>query len=557
MLKLRRLEVENVGKFTRPLCVQGLTDGLNVLAAPNEAGKSTLMRALLAAMFTRYRTTGSAVDELRDAGSRTHPEVRLDFDLDDDTYRLEKRFAGQSGRAWLESTRGVRFQNEEAECELQRLLGFDRPGRKADLGVWGALWVRQAELLCEADLDETGRSAITGCLGTQIGVATCGVKGRQIRRAISARREQLLTKGRRPTGQYGKLIERMRTLTTELSTLDDRRRELASKLVELGEVERTVRRLEREGEEVVLQRQLEEARANLQRARQHASELEAAQRAAEGAQARLDEITGEQQRRSDLVRELEELRDAEAELQRRVSAARGRVAELDCALEEVRQQHARCKDERKAVDTERDRLSRLRDFARQASELAAKEKVLEELRQLHERARNVRRELAENRLTRELFQALREADHELEKTKARTAGAATTIAFDIAGDELGRVCVNGEHLRAGDARLLVLERTRIAIDGVGTIDVQPQVGGARRLESELEQAEANSDTCWSVPASPISMLPPVVQRGGKSSGWSSAIWRTRSNAWLRVTKATLSSLVPARWRHISRQHARR
>lgn len=137
MLKLRRLAIENVGKFTRPVCIDGLTDGLNVLAAPNEAGKSTLMRALLAAIFMRHRTTGQALEELRAANARTYPEVRLDFELGGSAYRLDKRFAGHSGRAWLQNCAGASFQNEEGERELQRLLGFERPGgrRKPGSGV--------------------------------------------------------------------------------------------------------------------------------------------------------------------------------------------------------------------------------------------------------------------------------------------------------------------------------------------------------------------------------------------------------------------------------------
>ena len=50
-LLLRRIAIDNFRKFRKPVAIDGLTDGLNILIEPNETGKSTLLEALRAAFF--------------------------------------------------------------------------------------------------------------------------------------------------------------------------------------------------------------------------------------------------------------------------------------------------------------------------------------------------------------------------------------------------------------------------------------------------------------------------------------------------------------------------
>ena len=57
------LVVENFRKFDRPQRLTGLGPGLNLLAAPNEAGKSTLKAALDAALFQRLGLKAMEVEE--------------------------------------------------------------------------------------------------------------------------------------------------------------------------------------------------------------------------------------------------------------------------------------------------------------------------------------------------------------------------------------------------------------------------------------------------------------------------------------------------------------
>ncbi|MCL4676306.1 MAG: AAA family ATPase, partial [Pararhodobacter sp.] len=50
-MKLRSITLSDVRQFSRPVTVAGIGDGLNVLSAGNESGKSTLFDAIQAVFF--------------------------------------------------------------------------------------------------------------------------------------------------------------------------------------------------------------------------------------------------------------------------------------------------------------------------------------------------------------------------------------------------------------------------------------------------------------------------------------------------------------------------
>jgi DNA repair exonuclease SbcCD ATPase subunit len=78
-MRLDYLHLAEVKQFRRPLHLDDLTDGINLFVGPNESGKSTLVDAIRAAFFERYKST--SVDYLQPWGdSSGAPEVELAFD---------------------------------------------------------------------------------------------------------------------------------------------------------------------------------------------------------------------------------------------------------------------------------------------------------------------------------------------------------------------------------------------------------------------------------------------------------------------------------------------
>ena len=64
-MKLRSLAVNQFKKFTTPIRLEGIEDGLNVVVGPNEMGKSTLLDALRAVLFEKYSSRAQPIMALQ------------------------------------------------------------------------------------------------------------------------------------------------------------------------------------------------------------------------------------------------------------------------------------------------------------------------------------------------------------------------------------------------------------------------------------------------------------------------------------------------------------
>jgi len=86
-----------------------LSPGLTIVHGPNEAGKTTIQRAIELALTRKVTSGGADIDGLRpwDAPEDARPVIDLDFEIDDDERgtrpgTLEKAFRGSRGTVRLE-----------------------------------------------------------------------------------------------------------------------------------------------------------------------------------------------------------------------------------------------------------------------------------------------------------------------------------------------------------------------------------------------------------------------------------------------------------------------
>ena len=137
-MKLIAIWLENVRRFTGLTEIGGLGSGLNVLAAPNESGKSTIFDALQALFFKPYRCWDKEVASLAPY-SGGDPEVGVELEIDDIRFRVEKRWSKtRKGEVKVFRDRLLIKQADDAEDWLARVLKAPKDG-----GPAGFLWVRQ------------------------------------------------------------------------------------------------------------------------------------------------------------------------------------------------------------------------------------------------------------------------------------------------------------------------------------------------------------------------------------------------------------------------------
>jgi DNA repair exonuclease SbcCD ATPase subunit len=105
-VRIRRLRVQNLRRF-RELDVD-LAPGLTVVRGPNEAGKSTIQRAIELAITRRVTSAAGDLDSLRpwDAAEGAQTVVTIEFDQDEEdgikVGTLAKTFAGAKGTVDLQ-----------------------------------------------------------------------------------------------------------------------------------------------------------------------------------------------------------------------------------------------------------------------------------------------------------------------------------------------------------------------------------------------------------------------------------------------------------------------
>ena len=342
-MKLRSIAVNQFKKFTVPMRLDGIENGLNVVVGPNEMGKSTLLDALRAALFEKYSSKAQPIVALQNDRNQAGPVVELAFELDDGVYRVTKRFV-KKPYARLSCPDGRTLEGDAAEDTLRSLLGFDEPGKtgaKAEtLGMWNVLWVQQGQSFGTLNLPESARSNLHSALESEVGTVLGGRRGRALPQAIEKQLGELLTSNSKPRGAYKDLIEKTDALQSELEGLSTRRHELAKTLDDLEEAQETLARLSAGDRDQADQTELTEAR------KRHGQLTELEARIAAAA--------------SDLElkkRNLEQANNAQTEragLKETIAAEEKAVEQAGQRLENVRQQ-------------ERDGRSQLDAFARRCA----------------------------------------------------------------------------------------------------------------------------------------------------------------------------------------------
>lgn len=122
-MKIKRIWAENVRNIKEQVSVVPVLDGVTVLHAPNEFGKTSLAEVILT-LFTKEHTSNhSSLKLLQRADATSGPTMGVEFVLGEETYSLEKTWLrGKNCTLQKLSPRKVNFSvGEESESELANL----------------------------------------------------------------------------------------------------------------------------------------------------------------------------------------------------------------------------------------------------------------------------------------------------------------------------------------------------------------------------------------------------------------------------------------------------
>ena len=196
-MKLRSVKIKNFRKLSRPTSILGLTDGINVIAGCNEAGKSTVLSAIQTALFQRHNAPKKLVEAMQPFGSVVRPEIEIAFELHDGGYKLTKIFGTSGGRAELVLPGGRRFADYDADAKLEELLRFqmakNRESKFPELGYWPLFWVEQGTTFQGMSINPDVRVNIQSALQKEVGDMLVGESGARLKQRIGDAYKELWT----------------------------------------------------------------------------------------------------------------------------------------------------------------------------------------------------------------------------------------------------------------------------------------------------------------------------------------------------------------------------
>jgi energy-coupling factor transporter ATP-binding protein EcfA2 len=491
-MKLRSLELEQFRKFDQPVRLSGFGDRVNVLCGPNEFGKSTILAAIRGLMFERHNSKADPIKRMQNWRGNAAPRLAMEFETGGGLWKIEKRFLSQP-MARLTGPDGSRFDNDAAEEELQRLLGFGASGKQGakpeHMGVWGALWVTQRDSVLQADLSgDLARSTVTSCLDAEVGVLTGTESGQALIRAVRDERGKLLDGNGKPRGRYKEVLTALEAVTARLADLEARSARLSEDATALRSA---TEKLERESDPAAEQRDqdaLAEARRLREAAMLHAERLHSARVEADSARRALDAARAEQQHRELRAARLAAGEAASLAEQHRLQAAREAAEAADEAYAECRSLADAAMAQQTEARAAARRARAVLDLVRQAAGIAALREVIAKAEAEHSKVTELSGRLGAMAISAERLDAIRKAQREHEAALALLAAQATRVSIDLHPDGIGKVGVGGTMLTGAAATLVVVDDTDIAIAGIGRIRISPSIQDREKLDKRLDRA---------------------------------------------------------------------
>lgn len=481
-MRLRRLRVEQLRQFREPLQIEHFEPGLNVISGPNESGKSTLVRAIRAAFFERYKS--NSVADLQPWGdSSATPSVSLAFEADGKQWQLDKRFLKKK-RCDL-SVDGELFSGDEAEEKLSRFMGYQLPNRGSSKsehwGIPGLLWIEQGEGQDVRQAVVSATDHIQTALSSMVGDVSSS-HGDRIIEQVSKARSQWLTATGKPAREYAQVIAQREQLQQDLKELDS----------SLYAYQQSVDQLERlkQSQKKDELRPWEEFREKQQQAQQRLTEIEKLESLQTQDQAALknseltlstlrERLTEEQAQRDKLV-----LRESEVE-QRKIDVEQC-SNDLEAAtklLAERQQQWESADQSRRRVTLIEQRKQILQLIEVSGEKIQQLADRLQQARQIHRQLNDTRQSIEAIRISPDDVRQLTHWQSQLQSCEIRMEAIATEVTVALKNDH--SVVVDGKTMTE-DQQFQLLKKTQLHIPGVADITIKP---GGKDIGALMREAD--------------------------------------------------------------------
>ncbi|WP_417588267.1 AAA family ATPase [Pararhodobacter oceanensis] len=482
-MKLRSITMTDVRQFSRPVHVGDIRDGLNVLSAPNEAGKSTLFDAIHALFFIPHRS--SKIAPLRpDIGG--NPQITIEIELPDGMHRLTKVW-GRGKLAEVARDGRLIAKGDEAEAFIS---GLTLPADEG--GPAGLLWVRQGVTALDEGSNKELKAAYQArrdLMSSVTGEFEALTGGKRMDRALTkaqADLDALVTqRGAKAGGAYDAALKNVAQLSVEHDALSARAQLLQEALKTRRAQRQMLRDLTDPAEVEARNTRLTEASAAFEAATRHADALRVAQAEFSRAETAQSDAAQQLSRHQKTAAAVAKMQEDLAAAQPRADAAQAAVTAAKSALTDARNETELARDARRTADQ---RLQTALRAAARTAQLQRHQTLVGTVAEATELVAKLPglRHAAQEGPDAKTAQMIDAAEQDLRVAQHLAAAAAPHIEVRYASADAPRVTLEGRVIDAA-VSLAVQGVTTLNLPGIGDLQVTP--GEGQDAPEQLAQAQ--------------------------------------------------------------------
>jgi DNA repair exonuclease SbcCD ATPase subunit len=454
-MKLAALRLFNVKRFAdRGVAIEGIGDGVNVLCAANEFGKSTSFEALHGLFFQPHSSTAGDVRSLRPYSGGS-PLIEADIAVGDHRYRITKQFySGRFAKVTDLATGRLIAQADEAENFIAGLINGGAGGPA------GLLWVRQGitglerRSRSEEDNDKQVRASLLESVQGEVEAVTGGRRMAEIMAAVADEAAALVTPTGRPKsgGRYAAAIDLCEQLGQDEQRLANEVALLREALDRRVAAQRRLAELDVADERAARRKAVIEAEAAFDAARSQHDRLKTAEAELNLARERHGAAERDHRQFQEALAEAKVVQEEWREAMRRRDEAASRRRDAIAGIESAQRLADAAESDERAARELLDRLNaaaRARAAAERHAELAERLSKAEKVRGALEKAEA---QLAQTRLPAGAVDELADLDVEIARIHAALDAARPSVTVDYDTPNAPPVTMDGAALHNGDER---------------------------------------------------------------------------------------------------------
>ncbi len=489
---IKALAVEGIGRFANGAHVEGFNQGVNVLAAGNEVGKSTLFKAIRTCLFARHDSKTTDIRELASDGSQLPATVQLTFEQNGRTYVIRKSFLRSPSATLSEDGREIaRFK--QADEAVWDLLGL-RPGsgRTLDNGAFGLLWVGQGASFAPPAPGAAATSLLSTAIESEVGALVGGERARHVFDDVTSGLRRYLTASEQHPKADGPLHAAMGNAEKWRAAEAEHQKKLAALEMQFEKLRRQRRQLRDLTDPVAaeqLTQELASARNDLAEARSAAQELRTCEAEETSARHGVESAAQRLGQHRDLIARIDCNRQAEAALAQELPQLEAREQEARNAAARTLEQIACVKAALQTLSTREQQAARLDAElirAQRRNEVARRLKTLEQA--AHE-LRDVDARLAQIRVKPKTVDDLDDLERQIASLDAQLAAAAAQLAIEVKPHGAGQVRIGGARAKASYSAP-VLTPIRVSVANIAEITVTPAANARHDKRQSLDEGRA-------------------------------------------------------------------